>query len=314
VTASREIVNYTITISHPLLTQQKCFELFGKGDAKFTLLELSRLFLAFSKSDGNEEYNYLWHFFRIAYLLAMADGFLFDVMDLEDGYISIAKPLLSPLSVQKQLQELQKITPQILTVEGKKVTANVANEILLSIFLSEAVRALEFPMKKGRGDRIFEAIFDLLFRGEKIEKNFEIDDAIKSLDRYFGIFDILKSEIAFSIVIEQNGNEYSMQFFANGLHIHKLTGSQKIAAFKLIVKFASTLPEIEILAKQESVSLEFGRLEKFLLEQKETILDLGIGVVIPKELQRLLKRFSKGGDLNYMKAHNVYHLFLYDLP
>ena len=26
------------------------------------------------------------------------------------------------------------------------------------------------------------------------------------------------------------------------------------------------------------------------------------------------KRFSKGGDLNCMKAHNVYHLFLYDLP
>ncbi len=25
-------------------------------------------------------------------------------------------------------------------------------------------------------------------------------------------------------------------------------------------------------------------------------------------------RFSKGGDLNCMKAHNVYHLFLYDLP
>jgi SNF2 family DNA or RNA helicase/uncharacterized Zn finger protein len=289
VVASKDILDYKIEISHPLLTKEKSREFFEKDELRFDILELARIFLAFSSSSGNEKYNYLWYFFRCAYLLADANGFIFDILKQNKNYLAIAKPLLSPLNVQKQLQELQKITPKILEVDKKVLDSKLTNEILLSIFLSEVVKALDFPMKKGKGDRIYEAIFDLLFGGKKIVENFEIQDTVKSLDRYFSIFDLLNSNIRFSIVIEERDQAYAMQFLANETNIHKISGNEKISIYKLIVKFASSLPEIESLTKQKEVILDFDRLEKFILEQKEIIQDLGIGVVIPKELQKLLR-------------------------
>jgi SNF2 family DNA or RNA helicase len=77
---------------------------------------------------------------------------------------------------------------------------------------------------------------------------------------------------------------------ANGENIYKIKDEKnKIAIYKLIVKFSDSLYEIEDLTKQKEVVLKIERLEKFILEQKEIIQDLGIGVIIPKELQKLLR-------------------------
>ena len=146
-------------------------------------MELIRLFLGFSSNNGNDKFNYLYHFSRIAYLLIKANGFIFDILKENTIYTAIAKPLLSPLSIQKQLKSLEEITPEILFIDKKAIAA--ANIILLSLCISEFVKELNFPMKKGKGDRIYEAIFDLLFRGKKIKDNFELKNSIKSLDRYF---------------------------------------------------------------------------------------------------------------------------------
>ncbi|SFP15423.1 SNF2-related protein [Hydrogenimonas thermophila] len=292
VVSSKNILDYRIEITHSLLTRESIEKFFGKESdtLELSILEFARLFLAFSSSEGNEKFNYFYHFFRVAYLLSNANGFVFDILKDNRSYIAIAKPLLSPLSIQKQLLELQKLTPEVLYVDKKALAPKSTNEILLSIFLSELTKALNFPMKKGKGDRIYETLFDLLFRGKRVTESFELRDSLKSLDRYFSIFDILHSNIKFTIVIENRDNDYTMQFLANGKNIHKIDDEKsRITVYKLIVKFADTLQEIESLTKQKEVILDFERLEKFILEQKEIIQDLGIGVVIPKELQKLLR-------------------------
>ncbi len=290
--SSKDILNYSIKITHPLLTRENIFKLWGfKNDTlNLSFLEFINLFLSFSTRVGNNKFNYFYHFSRIVYLLIDSCGFVFDILKDDNFYQGIAKPLLSPLSVQKQLEMLEEITPLVLEVDGKTVDAKTTNTLLFSVVMSEFVKRLDFPMKRGKGDRIYEAVFNLLFRKEKIEESFELANSFKSLDRYFNIFDILQSDIKFTIVIENKNDDYTMQFLANGENIHTIKDEKtKIAAYKLIVRFADSLYEIEDLSKQKEVVLDHNRLEKFILEQKEVMTDLGIGVIIPKELQKLLR-------------------------
>ena len=284
----KDLQNYSIKIEHPILTKKKFKELFNQEN--LDLLGLIRLFLSFETSRGTKSYIYLYYFSRIIYLLAINNGFIFDILKQDNKFISIAKPLLSPLNIKKQFELLNEITPNIVFVENKPLQNNSANILLSSLFLTTLVQKLNFPMKKGKGDRIFEQIFALMFKGAKIKPNFELENVIKNIDKYFAIFDLLKSDIDFVIHIKEKDDNFTMEFFAGGEHICKIKNKDKrLLVYKLIVKFSDTLFEIEDLTKQEQIEIDFKRLEKFILEQKDILQDLGIKVIIPKNLQNLLK-------------------------
>ncbi len=287
---SKDFSDYSVKINQPLLTENSIKELFGTKSLNIDILELVRLFLSFESNMGTVSYNYLYHFSRIIYLIALNNGFIFDILEQNKKYISVAKPLLSPLNIKKQFEILDSITPDIVYINKKPLKSSSANIVLSSLFLTNLVKNLHFPMRKGRGDRIFENIFELIFNGAKTKADFELENTIKSIDKYFAIFDLLKSEIDFTLLIKEKSQDFTMEFLANGEHIHNIKDKKKkILIYKLIVKFSDTLIEIEDLTKQKHITLTFERLEEFILEQKDILQDLGINVVIPKKLQKLLK-------------------------
>lgn len=289
---SSDIVNSNIEITHPLLTAENISGLFGKKEEKLKLtpIELINFFLAFESNRGNAHFNYLYFLSRIIYLLIEADGFVFDVLKKNDLHYGIAKPLLSPASMQKQLALLEGITPPVACFNHSFLDQKSATVAIMSAALSQFVKELKFPMKKGANDRIDKAVFDLLFTPAPQKENFELQDTFRGLDRYFTLFDLLHSGIYFTIAIEKKGENYSMQMLASGKHLCAITDQkEKLHIYKLIVKFADTLLEIETLTGQKEIILSFERLEHFILEQKETMQDLGIDVIIPKELQALLR-------------------------
>ncbi len=289
---SSNLIDSHVKITHPLLTPQNISKLFGKEEKNLTLtyIELINLFLAFEYSSGNAHFNYLYFLSRIVYLLIEANGFIFDLLKIDDSYYGIAKPLLSPISVQKQLALLEEITPPIALFENSFLDQKSTSVTIMSVILSQFVKTLQFPMKKGANDRINIAIFDLLFRSKSLHDNFELQDKFRSLDRYFTLFDLLDCDVEFKIIIEKKGENYTLELLANDKNLYKITDSkEKLQVYKLVVKFADTLLEIETLTRKKEILLSFEMLEHFILEQKETMLDLGISVVIPKELQTLLR-------------------------
>jgi len=81
-----------------------------------------------------------------------------------------------------------------------------------------------------------------------------------------------------------------LKFFANKQEICNIKDSDaKIEIYKVIIKFATSLPNIESLIKNPEIKLTLDDIEKFLLEQKENLLDIGVAVILPKELQELIK-------------------------
>lgn len=289
---SSNIIDSKIEITHPLLTAENISSFFGVEDEKLTLtpIQLVNYFLAFESHSGNASFNFLYFLSRIIYLLIEANGFIFDVLKQGKVYYGITKPLLSPASVQKQLSLLEPITPSMVRYEGKPLAPASTSIAIMSAVLSQFVNALQFPMKKGSGDRINRAVFDLVFSAAPQTETFELQDTFRALDRYFSLFDLLESSIIFTIAIEKKDKSYGMQMLANDKHLYAITDQdEKLAVYKLVVKFTDTLHEIETLTKQKEITLSFERLEQFILEQKETMQDLGIRVIIPKELQSLLK-------------------------
>ncbi len=287
---SSNIIDSYMNIMHPLLTPQTILKLFGKNGEKLdlTLIEMVNLFLAFGSNSGNAQFNYLYFLSRIVYLLMQSNGFVFDLLKDKSSYYGIAKPLLSPSSVQKQLALLEEITPSIALFGNSPLDQKSSSIAIMSAVITQFVKALRFPMKKAANDRINRAIFDLLFKPEAEIENFELQDNFRSLDRYFSIFDLLQSEIKFTIIIEKKHKNYGMQLLVNGKNLYQVTDRQRLSVYKLIVKFADTLLNIETLTRQKEIILSFDSLEHFIIEQKETMQDLGINVIIPKELQTLL--------------------------
>ncbi|RLA70315.1 MAG: hypothetical protein DRG24_07065, partial [Epsilonproteobacteria bacterium] len=289
---SPNIMDSKVEITHPLLSAENISTFFGVKDEKLTLtpIELTNYFLAFESHKGNASFNFLYFLSRIIYLLIEANGFIFDVLKQDKVYYSIAKPLLSPASVQKQLSLLKPITPSIVQYEGKLLDQRSSAVSIMSAVLSQMVNALHFPMKKGFGDRINTSVFDLVFSADAQAETFELQDTFRALDRYFTLFDLLESSTIFTIAIEKKEKSYGMQMLANSKHLHTIKDhNERLSVYKMVVKFTDTFQEIEALTKQKEITLSFERLEEFILEQKETMQDLGIRVVIPKELQSLLR-------------------------
>jgi len=135
-------------------------------------------------------------------------------------------------------------------------------------------------------NRITEQVFNLFFRKGVVKGNFEFEEIFRSIDRYFFIFDMLSTGIKFSIVIKEKNDRYTMEILADEKNLYKV---KNLEIYKLLSKFSETLPKLEFLLDKKSVELEFDELENFILEKKDFIQDLGIKVIIPKNLQKLLK-------------------------
>ena len=298
--ARKDIYNSKFIITNKLFKQDSTKKLFDEIDCdiksnKITIspTNLMNLFLAFDDESGNSYYRYLFYIFRVAYLIIESNGFILDIIDKESSFLGVFKPLTSPVSIQKQLHSLHDITPLIATFfnEKKFFDETTTNEIILSSLISEYVLKIDFPLKRGRGNKFDLQIFEALFCNKAFKNtHFETKDFAKSIDNYFAIFDLLNSNLKFKIFINPHDDEYSLSIKVNDKYLHEYQKSeQRLEILSLLVKFSEDIYEIKTLINKPSVVLSKERLEEFILSKKDFILDLGIDIILPKELKNLLK-------------------------
>ncbi|XP_077984607.1 putative ATP-dependent helicase/translocase YwqA [Glandiceps talaboti] len=255
-------------------------------------------------------------------------AFIPDVLPLtkrHDGKIAnfkiIWKPLFTCGTVEEQLSNLAATYPAspCVSVEEKKLDAKSAVLHFMSTVITRYVKDMNFMHKRLKNSPPKESlaffcgnIFQVLSLAEK--------SMPKSISKYFGVFDLMKTDFEVSVHINQLIEEpFTVKMVQDDLDLGLtivdtytmglwLCCNNETDADSLpvrtymkyhtdsrnqVLKFLSTLvpylKHVDRLMITDSVPMSSNDLEAFLLETMRIFTNLGVKVVLPKELKKLLK-------------------------
>lgn len=299
---TQDISKASFRIQSPLLKNSEVSKLFdeyaqkvGKDGLKITPTNLFNLFISFGDDFGGDEYRYLFNLYRVAYIFVKNSCFIpcvyEDTKDIQIFY----KPLLSLESTLKQIELLSSIAPNMLTFNKKQLTQKSQTELLLSVVLTDFIPHLNFMHKKQKNNP--PKISYTFFRGEKYRVDrFEDKNLAYSINNYFSIFEILKSDYKYKVFIDKKDNNYILYLkVQDKLTLKEYCLSDAIDVFNKmqVIKFVSFLkeflPQISLLLDEKSIKITREVLEEFLLRTSTIISNLGVSIILPKELKNLLK-------------------------
>ena len=253
---------------------------------------LFKFFLSFEDDSGTPSYKYLFYLFRTIYFMIESNSFIPCVIDNKKDLRVAYKPMLSNTNIKKQIEVLSDIAPFIATYKSKKLNQKSVTEAIISSVISDFAVNLDFMHTKLKNNP--PQISSAFFKGASFEtKTFETKNIAKSIYNYFSIFDITSSlyhykiyidklkPYTLSIKIEYENSEY----FLND----SLKKLNKMEILKFISFLTTHLSQIKQLLEVTKVDIKKDELEQFLLKTSTIISNLGIGIVLPKELKNLLK-------------------------
>lgn len=255
-------------------------------------LNLFKLFISFEDDNGTPTYRYLFYLFRSLYFVLESNSFIPCVIENKDSFSVAYKPMLSNTDIKKQIDILSNICPLMAKYKSQYLTNVSTTQAIMSATLSDYVANTDFMHTKLKNNP--PKISHAFFKAAKIgTKEFENKNLAKSIYNYFAIFDITNSVYEYKIYIDKS-KQYNLsikvqykddEYFLND-GLEKLN---KMEILKFISFLTSHLPEIKELLNKEKIYIKKGDLEQFLLTTSTIVSNLGIGIVLPKELKNLLK-------------------------
>ena len=284
-------------VNNPLFVDAK--KLFVDVDAEFRMeivtispSELFKLFISFEDDSGSESYHFLFYLFRIAYLMIEAKTFIPAVIENKKSFSIVYRVLNSIPEVQQQVNSLTKIAPKILQYKKKYIDQASSTEALLSVIISDFVSNMGFMHKKQKNNP--PTITSSFFYGKEYKvRGFEDENLASSVYNYFSIFDIIKSQYRYKIYIDKDDEYFlaiKVQYKTKEYLLNQsLTILNKMEILKFISFLNSYLPETSQLLESDAVELSKSKLEEFLLSTSTIIANLGIDIILPKELKNLLR-------------------------
>ncbi len=285
-------------VINPLLSDSK--DLFNSFDVEFntkgfeiSIMDLFRLFISFEDDNGSASYHFLFYLFRVAYLSIDAKAFIPSVVENKKSFFIAYKLLRSIPEVQEQLNSLSKIAPKMVKYKRKYIDTISSTEAILSATISNFVISMDFSHKKLKNNP--PAISYTFFHGKELKvKSFEESNLASSIYNYFSIFDIIKSQYSYQIYIDKKRDDYTLSIKVKYkqkeyLLNQSLTYLNRMEILKFISFLNNHLSETSILLDNDFVTLSQNRLEEFLLNTSTIISNLGINIILPKELRNLLK-------------------------
>jgi SNF2 family DNA or RNA helicase/uncharacterized Zn finger protein len=258
-------------------------------------ITLFNLFASFEDDNGSSSYKYLFYLFRVAYILIENSGFIPAVVE-DDGHMEIIyKPLQCIESIAKQIEILSQSSPIIANINDKYLDANSGTNYILSAILTAFVPKLKFMHKQEKNNPPLISL--TFFSGQLLKtKNFEYANIAYSIANYFSVFDIAKSNYKYQISIDGDVGNYTFAIVIT----NKITGEEyslqkslmlesKVEIVKFLSFLAGFLPKIQTLLTQPTIAFEQKELEEFLLKTSLIISNLGVEIILPKELKNLLR-------------------------
>jgi len=258
---------------------------------------LFNLFVSFEDDNGSVSYKYLFYLFRVAYMLIENSGFIPAVAQLENYIQIIYKPLISVETIDKQIEFLSKISPIVTNVNDKYLDQKSGTNYILSAVLTDFVPKLNFIHKKQKTNP---PLISLSFFKRKLLKtqDFENQNIAYSISNYFSVFDISKSNYKYKLYIDKNNKDYKFAIKVANKNSEKkdeynlneaIEKFNKIEVVKFLSFLAQFLPKIKDLININSIKFSQEELEEFLLKTSSIISNLGVDIILPKELKNLLR-------------------------
>lgn len=301
--------NGQVSIKHPLFRQEEQTSLlfapyalkYTKEGCSVSLLTFITLFLSFRSEEGKGSYRYYHALARSFYLLLQANAFIPTVLkDPQRARFFIGwMPLLSPFSVSEQMERLgQNATPFVRFANNDSFFDGKSGTLLfLSKAISDYVREMNFMHK-----RLFmnpPAISESFFRGRAfIQKEGGKHHTDRAVFNYFSIFSLPLSRYTLILTLERGADAESFSLSMNvedrlSLKIQPLHTSLKEknsgGLLKLLSPLREFLNEIESLSIEERIELHGERFEQFILEGASLLSSFGVKIILPRELQHLIK-------------------------
>ncbi|MBE0491297.1 MAG: DEAD/DEAH box helicase [Sulfurospirillum sp.] len=299
---SRTLNDAKFKISSPLFAQEQNRAFFGttaQFDAQYSLLlspmELMNYCICFEQEEGSSAYRYFFYLARIVYILLQKSAFLPCVFLQEEQLRIFYKPFCSSEVVRKQFENLAEIAPHIVRIDGKKLDGFSESEFLAMVMLSDVMPYFAFMHKAQKNNP--PQISHTFFAGTKqYLSGFEEQNIARSIRNYFAIFDLIKSDFIYKIAISKTQEDYKLALLLEDKKTKNICNlHEKIATCKdmQIVSFvshvATFLPQIEQLIEVEEITLSKELLEDFILHSSQILSNLGVQIILPKELQNILK-------------------------
>jgi len=300
----KDIINSKFQITSKLFHLDDVIEAFKpyikthtKNSIIITPTQLFGLFISFEDDKGSDMYRYLFYLFRVAYILVQNSAFIPSVYEEKEFFKIFYKPIFSLEIIKEQLRHLSNIAPSLVVFEKKELTQLSQTQLLLSAVLSDIVPHFKFMHKKLKNNPPL--ISSTFFGAKSYEvSSFEEKNLAQSINNYFAAFEIIQSEYRYKLFIkkDESDNEYALSFYVEEQKSQTsyslkegIQHFNKMHILRFISFLQAFLPQIVILLQKEKIILSQEILEEFLLRTATTISNLGVDVVLPKELKNLLK-------------------------
>ncbi|XP_035679554.1 uncharacterized protein LOC118417905 [Branchiostoma floridae] len=290
---------------------------------KVDLQTAMQMFLWLSSDFGSPSYRFFFYSCRVAMMLMRNQVLIPDVLPLSRrqqnkiaDFKIVWRPVHTAELVAEQLDNLNKIYPEddpCVEVDEMPLGGCSASLHVLSVLLTKFVKDLHFMHKKSKNNPPPES---LAFFSGKVYTIMSIaqQSVPRAINKYFGVFDLIKTELEVAVHIsplKTKGKKikteelpppdhYSMELWVkmrdNELAQHKpirrflMSNSwAKAQAMKFLATLHTYLPHVGRLLKEDSIALTAVQLEDFILNTVDVFNNLGVKVILPKELRKILK-------------------------
>ncbi|XP_077867216.1 putative ATP-dependent helicase/translocase YwqA [Saccoglossus kowalevskii] len=294
---------------------------------KLDILIAIQLLFHISNDFGSSSYHYFFYASRVALQIMSGQAFVPDVLPLTThgdekiaNFKIIWKPLFTCSTVEEQLNKLANLYPgkPCVNVGKKDLDGKSAGLHFMSVVFTRYVRDLGFMHKKLKNSPPKESL--AFFHGNIFQVLSLAEKSIpKSIAKYFGVFDLMKTDFEVSVHVNQlAGNisikqeyddvdlgmslidEYQMGLWLKPKKVDRAESLPVRTYMKRypntrnqVLKFLSTLVpylnQVERLMISDAVPMSSDDLESFILETIRIFTNLGVKVVLPKELMKVLK-------------------------
>ncbi len=300
----------------------------GGKKERLSPLETVRICLAIDQNEGSAGYVFLRTFSHVMRMIVAAGAIIPDIgmqpaasSRQSDKMRVVWKPAQFGADVRDLLDVLETVTPPALSgTSGAKVPDAHSTVLLLAADLfSDIVGELRY-LPKNVSD-ISHPVTTSLFRGEAADVSSPMHRSLpKAMDSWLSVFDVSSSKFRYELVIKHRTSRASQTTLPR--YVLSATVKMPSAPFGQVGKgrglaegrksperlalskaaqqigteiltfpamLSSFIPELIRLGSKTSVVLSEEELSRFVIESAPLLAQLGVTVVLPKELKTLLK-------------------------
>ncbi|TFG63339.1 MAG: DEAD/DEAH box helicase, partial [Spirochaetales bacterium] len=261
------------------------------------LFHFCRRFLGFSSGEGTPSYKFFFYFSRALFLVLQNQAFVPDVFQDKKSYRILYRPARFGNDIKELFRQVEDLLPACVFLKsGKSLPALLDRRssfaALSMIFLSDYVRALGF-LPKNRNIRT-QPLCLAFFLGLRQQTGGPGHGSLPSaVDRWLSVFDLSEDQNKYELMVDRKENGVmALSAFVHdrkGRHLPLKDAAAVMGSdvLKFPAMLAGFLPSLRVLGRQASVVLDEDSLFDFLTETGPLFTRLGIGIVLPRELQRL---------------------------